>query len=840
MDNDEQVRQLCLSLVEADTEEEVIAHLRAAGYWDESAAWRFYGDYENNFNTIGNQQSRPDAALVEKLVNSVDARLMNQCLIRGVSPDATSAPKSIREAVALFFEDNPDAATAGLIREWLPSKRTEVAQGITLAATGARPRDGNPCFTISDCGEGQTPRMFPETFVSLTKSNKLRIPFVQGKFNMGGTGVLKFCGRHNLQLILSRRSPAILDPATAQPSDRQWGFTVVRREDPQGGRRSSVYTYLAPIGAQARPQEGEVLRFSADEMPIFPEGSTAYIRESEWGTLVKLYEYAITKSRSHILRKDGLLSRVDLLLPDVALPIRFHECREGYRGHSGSFDTTLTGLGVRLEDDRADNLEPGFPDSCPMSVAGEQMTATIYAFKKGKADTYRRSEGIIFTLNGQTHGHLSTYFFRRTSVGLSYLANSILVILDCSNFSGRAREDLFMNSRDRLSGGEFRDEIEETLEEVLSNHSGLRALKERRRREEVESKLDDSKPLEDILDSLLKQSPTLSALFLQGRRLSNPFKTAKVQSEEEPFEGKRYPTYFKFEDQEYGTVLRRICHVNRRCRITFETDVVNDYFSRNVDPGEFSLHIVSDDHRLTVKNYSLNLRNGIATLNLRLPPNCRPGDELRFVARVTDRTRIEPFDNSFSLSVKEAAKPSKRGKRATRKPPGQEAGDDRETPSGIQLPRVVKVYRNPSDGQRGWDDMEPRFDKYTALRVVHAGTSEEYAEGENGRDIYDFFLNVDNVYLKTELKSSNTEANLLEARFLYGMVLLGLGLLHQETETEKDHSDFRRGDSNGFDVTDKVEEFTRAAAPVLLPMIDHLGSLDLEDEAVTGMYEGDS
>ena len=44
---------------------------------------------------------------------------------------------------------------------------------------------------------------------------------------------------------------------------------------------------------------------------------------------------------------DGLLYRLDLLLPGVALPIRLHECR-GYGGHDGSFDTTLTGLGVRL------------------------------------------------------------------------------------------------------------------------------------------------------------------------------------------------------------------------------------------------------------------------------------------------------------------------------------------------------------------------------------------------------------------------------------------------------------------------------------------------------------
>lgn len=80
--SNEKNHELCVSLIKADTEEAVIALLQEAGYWTNPEVWRFYGDYENNYNTIGNQQSRPDAALVEKLVNSVDARLMNECLVQ--------------------------------------------------------------------------------------------------------------------------------------------------------------------------------------------------------------------------------------------------------------------------------------------------------------------------------------------------------------------------------------------------------------------------------------------------------------------------------------------------------------------------------------------------------------------------------------------------------------------------------------------------------------------------------------------------------------------------------------------------------------------------------------
>lgn len=826
-----QAKDLCLSLMKADTEEEVNSLLKKAGYWDNPAVWRFYGDRETNSNTIGNQQSRPDSALVEKLVNSVDARLMNECLVRGIAPEGPSAPQTIRQAVAQFLGEStkPDNEIAGRISEWSDSKRTAIARGITLTATGLKPPTGNPSFTISDCGEGQTPEKLPHTILSLDKSNKLRIPFVQGKFNMGGTGVLKFCGKHKLQLILSRRNPEILKGNLASESDSQWGFTIVRRE--KQGIRSSVYTYLAPIGTETNPNKGGVLRFSADEMPIFPEGRNPYSRNSAWGTLIKLYEYEATGFRSNtIMERYGLLRRLDILLPEVALPIRLHECRYG-EGHGGSFETTLTGLSVRLADGKGENLEEP-PYSCPISVIGEQMTATIYAFKKGKADTYRRSEGMIFTLNGQTHGHFTPDFFRRKNVGLSYLADSVLVLVDCSGFSGQAREDLFMNSRDRLSNGDLRLAIERQLEEMLKHNDGLRALKERRRREEIESKLDDSKPLENILESLLKKSPTLSALFLRGNRLSNPFKAVKKQAEEKPYTGERYPTYFKFKGKEYGTELHKDCHVNMRCRITFETDAVNDYFSRAIDRGEFSLYrVVGDSRHLATDYVGPNLQNGSATLSIQLPANCCEGDVLQFVATVTDRTRIEPFENFFVINVKEEAKPSG-GNGKPRKPPTDKDGKDYDLPSGISLPEIKEVYESD------WESQSPPFDKYTALHVKNAGVFDENGRNGEAKEVYDFYVNMDNLFLKSELKSStDQDSKVTRAKFKYGMVLLGLALLHQEAQDKKkrladEDDDESNNDESKDNVEDKVAKFSRAIAPVLLPVIDSLGALDLESDLV--------
>ncbi len=172
--------RLCMDLLKSDTEDEVIDILQQHGYWDDPDAWKPFGGREDNFSTIGNQSSSADAALVEKLVNSVDAVLMGECWSAGIRPNSPEAPRTISEAVAqFFFNDRSKAETLGQISHWDNKRRLEYSQRITLAATGSR---GNPSFTIVDNGEGQTPKSMPDTLLSLDQKNKIDVHFVQGKF----------------------------------------------------------------------------------------------------------------------------------------------------------------------------------------------------------------------------------------------------------------------------------------------------------------------------------------------------------------------------------------------------------------------------------------------------------------------------------------------------------------------------------------------------------------------------------------------------------------------------------------------------------------------------------
>ena len=280
---DVMAKQLCERLLKADSEADVVQILKNAGYWDNPSAWRFYGDQPENWATVGNQQSRAEQALIEKVMNSLDTKLIAAARIKGVPIQGPNAPPSIFEARDLLFAEE--------LRNI-----EKLSHSITVAATGKKSR---PSITIVDDGEGQTPSDMPQTILSLHKGNKNSIPFVQGKFNMGGSGVLEFCGvDHNVELVLSKRNPKLL-PKDARDSDKDWSFTIIRREDPSpASPRASRFTYLAPGLADAKGNRA-LLSFAAPTMAIFPTKNQPYSREAEWGTLSKLYEYGIRATDQH-------------------------------------------------------------------------------------------------------------------------------------------------------------------------------------------------------------------------------------------------------------------------------------------------------------------------------------------------------------------------------------------------------------------------------------------------------------------------------------------------------------------------------------------------------------
>ena len=799
-DENRENRDLCLALMLAETDEEIVDYLSIAGYWDNPSAWRFLGDVENNFGTIGNQQADPVAALVEKIVNSIDARLVGACLAGGTDPASDGAPRTPREAVARFFEPwhdfNPSRPDDGLILDWTGQHMTDESREITVTAAGSLPSQGAPSISIADTGEGQIPDAFPDTLMSLNRSNKLRIPFVQGRFNMGGTGAFRFCGtEHQFQLIVSRRSPALV-ASDAPERDRHWGFTIVRRTAPSGATRNPVYEYLAPCEGRG------VLSFSANTLPIRPDerphGSlrpTPYGLETEWGTLIKLFDYRFGGDASSTIGATGLARRVEGMLPRATLPMRFVDSR--YARHSG---LAVFGVETRLkrEKDRVLDLEV----SGALDVAGTQLPVTAYVFKPGRARTYRPSaqHAVVFEIDGQTHASLPSRFFTRGTVRKNYLARDLFVIVDCSRLEAGKRFDLFMNSRDRMTKGPLRDELERALEVFLKESAPLGALNQERREASLKDKVLDQGTTRDIVSDVMKRSPELRRVLADGLGILIP----KIDVVPEPFEGKRFPTYFNIvRSRRVDGVPTKTVAVGSRVLIEFETDAADDYFSRTESPG--SIVVVATSAASSQPVDTVFGWHGPSSGEARiwfngLSEDCEVGDVIQVRVEITDDDRTEPLRTDLAVVIKD--KPSPPGKSNGRKKKKQKPQ--------LDLPRVIPVWKHEwieYNEEQGFG-----FDKYTAVDA-------RPADDEGHDDRYDIYVNMNNVCLDHARRSA--EANpVLDARWTAVMTLASMFLLSNAAERGPNSSE-----EDGYDRSALIRRATRGIAPIVM----HLGDVFAED-----------
>lgn len=784
-------KSLCLNLAQGDTEKDIISLLKNVGYWDNPDVWQYYGDIENNYGTIGNQSNMAEYALVEKITNSIDAILISECLKKGIDPKGENAPQNINEALNKFFK-----IPNGELHNISSNERTQLANKIKLVVTGSKT---NPSYSIIDFGEGQTPNLLPSTILSIGKENKTRIPFVHGRFNQGGTASLLFCGElglgNNIQLVISRRNPQI-SKLKSDDSREYWGFTIVRRFEED--TRNSTFKYLAP--------NNKILRFkSNDGIPLLPDKyPVSYGKIMKYGTFIKLYNYQIPSNLKPPANMN-LNWRLSLLLPTLALPFRIYE-RRNYGKISRTIDATVAGLSVRLKEDIRNNIEDKFPTSANITIQGQKIDLKIYAFKKDKENNKSRKiryasnkEGIIFTINGQTHTTLPQTFFSSKKTNMEYIADSILIVADCSKLRPRLQLDLFKTSRDRHMICPLFRQIEDNLREIIREHPGLDELKNHRQAEDVRNKIINNKQLEMTINKIIKKSPILTKILLQGKRISNPFKPIDKLGTKK-FKQKNFPTHFEL-IKPYPKTHPKICCINSKFRIQYSTDAENEYFTRDKDKGYFE--IKCNGKNCIDKTWSL--WEGIFNLNVKIPQEFVIGDILHFETEVSDISQIEPFNSEFNIIISEeySKKNSKKySSERKQKTDSSEKGLNKITSQDdLAIPDIREVRSDE------WNKFG--MNKFSSLIIKEIDANINH---------YRFFINIDNIHLLSEIKnSSKINLEILKTQYVTAIILIGMSLL-------TDH--IKNNDNSGeTSIYKLIPLMTELISPTIIPLISSLGKL---------------
>ncbi len=501
--------KLLHELLEAETEEAAIKALESRGLLKDRSRWRYLGNMPNNQSIVHAQQSTPAAALIEKYTNGQDALLLRYCKAAGVDPRGMDAPKSMSAAIEKFLGEKAeiftDAVNDSKARDVL---REYAEENLVLYATGSKAR---PSLSIYDNGEGQHAEDFPSTFCSLIHgsgggSYKGAIPFVQGRFNMGSSGVLPFCSeKHKMQLIVSR-----VPADVAGGNNHEWAFTVIcffpSQQDPS-------WHYL--VGP-----DGTILTAGTEPLGLVPpvrvksgEVTPARERNVPSGTLVKMYDFKAP--RSNICGE--LFRKIEEFLLRPPLPLRIIECRPEYKANVMRV-TVWDRLGAWAKD----KLEPGFENGASVSIqleTGETIPAEIRVFKAikkgGRAiddEADQPQTGLRAIINGQSHAKRDAQFFRTQAVDKEHIAGSMLVLLDCTTLGQGSRNNLFMSNRETFREDPLLTDLLKKIQRELKNHEGLIDLNKRRYEDKIKDAVNDEEGIK-ALEELLQTDKDLAELF---------------------------------------------------------------------------------------------------------------------------------------------------------------------------------------------------------------------------------------------------------------------------------------------------------------------------------------
>jgi hypothetical protein len=752
-----QDRDLLLELLECEYADDAVGVLVRRGLFDETQAnrWVPIGKMRNNQSVVQAQMSSPAAALVEKFTNGLDAILLRRCKADGHDPRGVAAPDSMGKAVQRWFGDLSVKTQAEI--------RAIAEDNLVLYATGAKQR---PCISIYDAGEGQLAENFPSTFCSLifgsdAGSYKGAVPFVQGRFNMGGTGVLPFCGEERMmQLIVSRV------PSDVVKAPHEWAFTMFCYFP---SRQSPEWRYL--VGT-----DGKVMTAGTESLGLVPKmgakaGEVCAPRERAvpHGTLIKMYDYQAP--RSNVCGE--LFKKMEEYLLRPTLPLRIVECRPEYKANV---------MGVTVWDRfttwaERGKLEDGFAEGASIQIrlaSGEAVPAEVRVFTTEHTKDDDVQTGLRALINGQCHAQRGTVFFETNAVDKEHIAKSMLVTLDCSGLGQQSRNALFMSNREMFREGPMLTDLFKKLQSQLRNHEGLIALDQRRYQEKIKDATSDDDGI-NALEQLLETDPALAEMFgsmVKGRVAAKTIAAAmagvKVEGEAPKFEGTEFPSYFKRKDG--STVIDVELPQNDDARCSFLTDVKNNYFTRSKYKGKCEFQGLVEP--------SVRLFNGRLTFTFHPEKVKKPiGTEFEVVATISDSAH-GPWVLKMRVKVVEPRQKQEHEKPKS-KPPMTDAAPSR--------PDIVDVHNGP--------EAEP---------IVLAKVS--------GTKRVQLQINVDS-HLLVEAKAMRpaAEARAVEFVFKYGLALIAMGLLDAAKKTDEWEKD-EKG------VRDRVSKAAAGVGRVIVPL----------------------
>lgn len=790
--------ELCMALLRAESETAVATVLSKANSSNLDIGWGLLDGRDTNFNVVTNQAATGAKALTELCTNMVDAILLRYAYEANVDPMSGDAPQTVTEAVRELVR--LPGARSGILAEVDDEMflREYAESNLVIGVTGA---SSDACFTFVDAGEGQLADDFENTFFSLSSGRKSKIPFVQGKYNMGSAGVLSFCGRRWFKLVISRRF------------DRSgpWGWSLMRRRPGEG-----------PPVAEFLRIDGQIPRFEKDEVRPFQLASgqpdEKVVRSS--GTVVKLYSYVLGQPANFRTIREALNENlVSTVLPFRLMDYRTRPQRSGRRA-LGVDERTVNGMDFQLRrlDQEDDEDERNELAGEPLHVAHiedlELGTVRVQAVPlppklPGWLKPNRNRMRVYHAVNGQVQYKRGRDYISGPC-RLPGLKDRAVILVDASELNEAAHNDVWKGDRETIRQTEVGAYYESRITRTIRNSNALKKLEERIRNEETEQLAKQAQA--DLLQNVISSDPHIAQLLPGGSIVELPGMPASV--DEDAYEGRYHPTFVEL----IGRRLRDSgvdIEIGQGRRIRFRTDAGNDWLTRPDNRGQ--LKFVKQDGTDAGLGFSAELMDGSLSLTV------EAGDGQVSVGE-TIETELHLVDDGMPLPVKSAvvfrvvaSRQNRLGSGTGRRPrpsdDGGESGEGRDLPANRWITKDGRMIGG--EETKSWSD----FDDYAS--------QDGGAVQDLGAEQKIYYINYDNAHFQHFLVRERTdlEKRVLTEQYRLSMLILMMGFEDAYSRLVKSGREVEWGEWD-----DQVRRLAaRGAATVVLSIAKTLPKLVTAD-----------
>ncbi|MDZ7740456.1 MAG: hypothetical protein U5Q03_01520 [Bacteroidota bacterium] len=466
--------------------------------------------------------------------------------------------------------------------------------------------------------------------------------------------------------------------------------------------------------------DGKIPSFKIERLNL-----NLFNRPFKTGTIIKLYSYDLPAGSRSVISRD-LNQSINEYLFQPALPI-FTIDRKYRYPDDRRLERELFGLKRRLEQDDNRYIDDVFSEEFKNELFGAAKV-TSYIFKNkidGKSvketketiqrEFFKNNMSVIFSLNGQVHGHYTSEFITR-SLKMNLLKDHLIIHVDCTKMTYEFRKELFMASRDRLKDGEETRELRQYLAKKLGAKNGRLDEIVKRRKDSISVESSDTNellksftknlPLQSDLMKLLNQTFKLDLKRINPKRKIRKKKKKTKEHEEQTFEPQRFPSKFIIKAKNDGEHEVAKIPIGGEKTIRFETDVENLYFDRVEEPGELQIGLLdfkpnkstggtqpgNPEQIEDVLNVNTSSpKDGIIKVSFNPKEEVNVGDAIKIKATLKNAGG-EDFDEIFWVKIKDPDKPKEK------KPKENEEPEDM---SG--LPEFVLVYKEEKEGHNSWE-----------------------------------------------------------------------------------------------------------------------------------------